>query len=737
MSHPEITADTQLTARKGNRKYVARVRRLCQMSPNELLERSKQALSKQWDRMGARSGTAKLFRHDLSARCEITTRHIETFKKRFFVGVIDGKAASMVAHCFPEIQAHIVFNSQAVCRGNFDLLGYHQLNFGNPIDWSFDPIADRRAPMLHWSEIDALDPELVGDSKVIWELNRHQWFVGLGQAYLWERQEYYAETFARHIADWIKNNPTGWGINWASSLEVSVRLMSWCWALMLFLDSPALPSNLRADIFDSIRRHAEHIKRYLSLYFSPNTHLTGEALGLFYAGVLFPDWPSAKSWRQVAKHILVEQIEHQVHADGCYFEQSTGYAIYTAEIYLQFMILARQNHEEIPPVVAERVQRLLDFLLAMRWPDGSMPAIGDADGGSLLPFASRDPKDCRAVFAIAAVLFKRPDYAWAAQTLAPDTLWLLGADAYKEFAALLPQPPLTGCSQVFADGGYTIMRNSRQQSAHALIFDTGSLGCPNSAGHGHADLLSIQLAVFGQPCLIDPGTFIYTPNPRWRNHFRSSIAHNTIVVDGRNQALPGGPFKWQRRPGAQLRRWQSTPEYDYADAHHHAYDDLPNPVTHRRRILFRKPYYWLVVDELNGAAEHFIEVNYQFAPMAVKLSADGWVTAHLPDGKSQCHMYITANTALTLALSEGERDPIMGWISPHYGCRNPAPQLTCSAQASLPIRIVTLLFPVDLQQDMSPRVTTSLTLQRMDIMFGQHIDVIQIGSNDIVVKRVQ
>src|SRR5204862_4813983 len=125
------------------------------------------------------------------------------------------------------------------------------------------------------------------------------------------------------------------------------------------------------------------------------THLTGEALGLFYAGVLFPDLPGARRWSALGSRILVEQIEQQVLADGVYFEQSTHYQRYTVEIYLHFLILAELNGIAVPSAVTDRIQRMLDFLLAVRRPDGSVPQIGDADGGTLLPLVDRPPDDLR------------------------------------------------------------------------------------------------------------------------------------------------------------------------------------------------------------------------------------------------------------------------------------------------------------------------------------------------------
>src|SRR5205807_1597608 len=148
-------------------------------------------------------------------------------------------------------------------------------------------------------------------------------------------------------------------------------------------------------------------------------------------------------------------------------------------------------------------------------------------------------------------------------------------------------------------------------------FDVGPLGSPVRAGHAHADLLGIQCSVFGLPHLVDPGTYGYTVEPVWRDFFRGTAAHSTVLVDGVEQAAPAGPFKWRQRPQARLRRWRSDaavdfadashdaylrigePEVgiaavDFADASHDAYLRLPDPVVHRRRVLFVKPRYWVV-----------------------------------------------------------------------------------------------------------------------------------------------
>lgn len=654
--------------------------RLLRMGPTEISCRTRQEISKWVDQLALpRRGLASA---NLAA--VLPSRH-------FFPGPRAGGTVSELDRRAPGARDRILGAAETLLQGRFDLLGYHGLDFGDPPDWHLDPIGDRRAPRAHWSRIDPLDAEAVGDSKVVWELNRHQWLVRLGQAYRLTGDERFAAAFARHIGDWTAANPPGVGINWASSLEVAFRLISWSWALHLFDGSSALDAGLRSRMLGSLWSHAGHVERYLSYYYSPNTHLTGEALGLVYAGVLFPDLPRAARWRTLGVRILEQEGERQILPDGVYFEQSMCYQRYTADIYLHFLLLSRQGGLQVSDHVPERVQQLLDALLVLARPDGSLPQIGDTDGGRLLPLDRRAPDDAGDVFSTAAVVFRRSDYAWAAQGLAPETLWLLGPSAGEVFDSLKPAPPSGAPSRVLADGGYVVMRTGWQRDADQVVFDVGPLGCPTSAGHGHADLLSVQCAFRGQPYVVDPGTFRYTADQGWRSHFRSTAAHSTVEVDGSSQATPTGPFRWDSHPRARLLRWESREAFDVAEAEHDAYARLSDPVVHRRRILLAKrDHYCVVVDDLVGIGEHRLDVRFQLAPMPVTIDPESWVRAG--NGKGLL-IRSFGSVPLKGIIKEGEVEPRQGWYSADYGRQEPAPVLTYSVVGTLPVRVVTLLLP--------------------------------------------
>jgi hypothetical protein len=191
---------------------------------------------------------------------------------------------------WPHAEREVIDQALRIGEGRFSLLGQHELCFGQPIDWGLDPTTGKQAPTVHWSRIPLLDADVTGNLKVVWELNRHQYYLTLGRAYWYTGDEQYAKTFVDHISSWMDYNTPKQGVNWTSSLELAFRSISWLWALYFFQDSSHLTPSLFLRMLKFLYLHARHIETYLSTYFSPNTHLTGEALGLFYLGTLLPEF---------------------------------------------------------------------------------------------------------------------------------------------------------------------------------------------------------------------------------------------------------------------------------------------------------------------------------------------------------------------------------------------------------------------------------------------------------------
>ncbi|MCA1557112.1 MAG: hypothetical protein LC731_01070, partial [Acidobacteria bacterium] len=341
----------------------------------------------------------------------------------------------------PEAEERTIARAEKILSGRFDLLGYRDLSFGEPVDWHLEPVAGLRTPLAHWSRINYLNAEQAGDKKIIWELNRHQYFMTLGRAYWYTRDERYAERFAEHLSDWMDKNPPKLGINWASSLEVSLRAIAWLWALHFFRDSAHLSPALFLRAMKFLYLHARHLETYLSTYFSPNTHLTGEALGLFYLGTVLPEFKRASHWRVAGRSILLGELERHVLYDGVYFEQASYYHRYTTDFYTHLLILSRANDEQVEPQLERKLTALIDHLMYITRPDGTSPRFGDDDGGRLVSLDERPTNDFRAALSTGAVIFNRADYKHVAGGLAEETLWLLGRDGAREFDSLEARTP--------------------------------------------------------------------------------------------------------------------------------------------------------------------------------------------------------------------------------------------------------------------------------------------------------
>jgi Heparinase II/III-like protein/Heparinase II/III N-terminus len=480
--------------------------------------------------------------------------------------------------------------ADGILRHRFPILGL-TVDTGPAIDWRRDYLHQVSTGTPYFRRSPYLDFSRAGDHKVIWELNRHQHLPLLAQAFLLTGRRAYLDEAFRHIESWLAANPFLRGINWASALEVAFRALSWTW--FWHMAAGEMPAALRACFLTALYRHGRFLELNLSVYFSPNTHLLGEAVALHALGVLFPAWPHAARWAATGGRIVERQITRQVRLDGSHFEQSAYYHVYALDLFLLYRLLAKPPETYDARLVAMAVY--LDALLGV---SGTLPLIGDDDGGRLFhPYGERAGFG-RATMATCGVLFDRPEWLRDGGHLCEQAAWWLGAEALPTRTALPirtapakpSEPSAPRGSRLFPDAGVAVMASD---DVH-LVVKAGPFG-EGSGGHSHSDVLSLTARLGSREILIDPGTFTYVADPAERNRFRGSAAHNTVRIDGRDQAVPGGPFRWDHKPSVSLRQWTTGPERDYLDATC-AYAGF----IHRRRIVFMKPATVIVLDTVDG-----------------------------------------------------------------------------------------------------------------------------------------
>jgi len=564
-----------------------------------------------------------------------------------------------------------------------DRLSYFDLDdqfLGRPIGWHSDLSAGKTGPLRHRTFVDYRDFATYGDCKLVWEPNRHHQLVVLARRYRVSGDERYARKVIALIRDWCEANPFGYGMNWKSPMEVAIRNINWIFALDLLLGAEALDQPAFDEILRTIHLGTWDTVRRLSQGSSSNNHLIGEAAGVFIVAAWFPAFPESRRWLERSQAILEEEILRQTYADGCTREHAFGYMHFVTQFELLCLLAGRRSGHEFSAGFGERLQRMYTFLAELCADTGALPAVGDADDGYVVDLGEL-PRDAAALVTVGGELFDDDSLRLAAG--AETAWWLLGR---------VPGPVTPARRQhsaAFRDAGYFLLRSgAARDNEMSVLFDCAELGFGAIAAHGHADCLSFVLSVGGVDFIVDAGTYDYFTHPAWRNYFRSTRAHNTVVVDGADQSEMTGPFMWGSRANATLLGWQDDPGHARVSGQHDGYGRLADPVIHRRELHLDKPALSLeVIDDILCAAEHAVSRRFHLAtecrverqaPSTVRVSRDGRQLLVEAPG---------AQIDIVAAVDDG----FEGWVSDGYHRRAASHCLRIAGRAGANEQLRTIL----------------------------------------------
>ncbi len=329
------------------------------------------------------------------------------------------------------------------------------------------------------------------DIRGLWEAGRLQHLTSLIEYARQNRDlpemEHIRQFVRNEVLRWLDSNPFLYGPHYMSAMECGLRapVLFYC---LKFLDNI---DELESDrISDALYRHGWWIFRRLSLHSSLGNHTVAESVGLIFAGAVFRGRGEGKRWLARGIELLNLELEHQVLADGGPAEQSLGYHRFVLDLYWLAIDFLESNNLHDCASLKGRLLSGEEFLAAFCASNSSQPAIGDSDDG----------------YAVAPGVFP-------GRSIPPSV-----STRCRTF-------PVSGYSTIRTGGGVT------------LCFDHGPLGMSPLFNHGHADALSITLAKDGVQILVDPGTYRYNGSPEWRRYFKGTSAHNTVCIDGEDQAV--------------------------------------------------------------------------------------------------------------------------------------------------------------------------------------------------------
>jgi hypothetical protein len=481
-----------------------------------------------------------------------------------------------------------------------------------------------------------------------WQIAWIKFYFGLdlAAAFAETREARFQHAWEKLVASWMRQVPADFGPTDAHGR----RIQNWIYAWNIFACAPhfaGLCEGLDEKIVASLGEQTRYLRNHLT---AERNHRTLELYALLIVALALPE-AGGPDLLDFAMEAFYQNLLADIRPDGVHREHSTHYHMMVLRSYLGARENVRRFGLSFPADYDERLERACEFAMHCHRPDGGIPTLSDSDAGSYSDLLQ-----------LAASMLSRPDFLYAA------TAGAEGVPPGKRYVS-------------FPDAGYHIQRSGwgkyetpfNQESF--LIFDCGPLG---DGGHGHYDMLNVEIAALGKSLIIDPGRYTYSEHPpNFRHWFKGTAAHNTVCIDGLDQvAYRRGKPKKPLPQARLIERW-SAPGFDFlcGTAQSHCYE-----VIHTRRIFYIGDEYWIICDSLAGKQPHRFDLRFHLAPEAWERVRIVGNTVCAPD--------------LTLVFSQGSSLQIEpGWLAPLYGVKQEAPVVSAVIEGKSSAEFVTVIMP--------------------------------------------
>lgn len=535
------------------------------------------------------------------------------------------------------------------------------------IDWHRESEFTSAWPRIFFARIRQHNKIKSSELQIIWTKSRLQNLFDLALACQHLSDPHQQKEIANYIEStchsWIDSNPWLVGVHYLSTLECALRLISLCHTFDLARKFQIHESSWQA-LLQLVREHAYFIHHRLNLFSYAGNHTIGECTGLIYAGILFPEFPESKYWLRSGLMHLQQQADAQILADGGNREQSFHYLLMIVDLCGLVVMLLKHHNHPVPREIEQGWLRGCHFLQSFADRPEHLPAIGDSDDG----------------FALSRYL----KLSWQHVPYTPSS---------------------SPCIKSFESSGYS---NIAGISAHgSMLFHHGRLGVTAGGfGHGHADALSVDWKWNDRRILIDPGTHCYDKDSRFRRYFRSTAAHNTIMIDGLDQAHQEGhtAFAWKNSYRSYLiaSTTKSTGKVIVL-AQHDGYARIG--IIHSRAIIYDPGFGWTIWDRVEGQGSHRLDMHWHIdAPTNLDVQR---ITLNMMH-----RAWIIEVKDETPTLFYGNESEPLGWISRQFGTLEPISTLRVTRHAKLPHEFLTYIYPKQDTSFLLPNYNDDLCMLR-------------------------
>ena len=586
----------------------------------------------------------------------------------------------------------------------------------------------------------------IRDSEWMWSLARNLFWAPLARAYALTGDEKYAKEFVDQMKGFIEAWPVEEfigkvgiygektvmvypGTAWRT-IETGIRIYCiWIPLYYYFRKSPSMDRAAWVRYLNSLCDHAE----FLTLHYTNHTRCsnwhTMECTALFQLGVLFPEFNNAAAWKDLGYRRVTHEVRFQFDHFGVHIERTPIYHLTAAGAFLQAYRIMIKNNIVAPPYMLPILEKTAEFLMRLVKPDFSTPMTGDADRNDLLTAKAdtavfegmnnttdlQDANEMRAFFRVMHEITGREDF-------------LYFASGRKQ-----GKPPIETCFNM-NDPGYLVCRTGWGAKDSYFLVTGVNLELGESNAHAHFDAAHLELQVEGKDILIDGGRYLYTNSAwrDWRDYFRSTAAHNTVLVDDHSMGLvPDTPFA-VRGVRTYTHRLESTSDYQVIEVSHNGYAFMKNPIFHYRRVLSLSSGLYIIDDQFTGYGEHDYRLYFNFAPGTLE-NTDALISRYTNDDVIM-NVIPLLTDGVERENHEGSNEPKGGWVSYGYAWKMPIPQIVYKARAAAPARFITLFAQEGKAELVKPAKVSGEQVSFTVICEGKKITV-ALGTSDFKLSK--
>lgn len=549
-------------------------------------------------------------------------------------------------------------------------------NIFNHDAWRTDPKSGIQSKVKFSSRIDNQDFDAIGDYRYISVLSRFHHFPFFGIIALSQKDT--LRNLQQQLIKWNIQNPYLKSVNWKSGIEVGIRTTNLILSRKIINTIPESLDkiNLLELIDEMVYTHYFFLKNHLSLYSSANNHLLAELLGLCLVCGHY-EFANVDKIKRYYYNFFFKAYLDQTYSDGFSKEQSVHYHAEVLGMTAILIFLEEGNEINTPlfSEVLERFNKGIEILRYFKNWSSQIPHIGDSDEGQLIfPYAYDEFDIYSSLFTDQSILNNKAVTNF-------DIRNYLNSGKIKD--TITKEEPIELGIQLYKKSGYCFFYDKEIK----LIFDVGELGLSPLAAHGHADALQFILSYQDEPFIVDTGTFQYhSKYKKWRQYFRSTLAHNTISIDKKDQSRQVGRMNWVRNYKTKIEEFVQHNDCVICSATHNGYQKQGLNTIHQRKIIYKKSEKeFIIQDEILTSKRREAEFNLHFAPhIYPELDGNSLILRGIKGT-----IYLENPLFKKAQLTKGKENPIRGWISSEFSKKIPSYNLHFKVFVETEIKITT------------------------------------------------